>query len=93
MSFYCKNCNNSSLIQPFEGDICDDCWEIKAGSSDDWLVNWEKETEDGTPYYDKQIVSIPKRITENAGIDGENITNFLSDKYGWLVESLTPLRK
>jgi hypothetical protein len=89
--YYCKKCQASSWNEPFRNDLCDQCWELKNGHYVQYRVSWEKETEGGTPYHEYQEVNVPEVVIENAD-NTTDIADWLSDKYGWLVESLEPVK-
>ena len=45
-------------------------------------VNWEKDNEEGESYIESEMVEVPSDIPE------DELPDWLSDKYGFLVSSL-----
>jgi len=46
-----------------------------------YIVNWET---------DDEIVDLPKVVDVPDDVEPEDVSDYLSDEYGWLVESLVP---
>jgi len=93
MKEYILNYDSKPIALPLavktieEGDkICEellsiniDCYIVKKQMKV-YLIDWET---------DNEIVDLPNEVIVPNEILDEDIANYISDKYGWLIKSLT----
>ena len=67
MNYYCTKCDNSSWQKPFEGGICDKCWEKKRRKHNEYIKHKKKYTDKRKAYYEKnkeKCLSLSKKCFE-----------------------------